>query len=147
MASFFRQRNQAAGHIPVVHSGQNQRQVDVIPQGKGIQQVKILKDKAQIFPSEIRQVPLPDFADVLPLQQHLSPGGLVQGGDDVQRVVLPEPDSPMMAKYSPFSTEKFTLVRAGTRWPPRRVLYVFLSFSLQAMSSRFLHIVWISIVL
>ncbi len=75
MASFFRQRNQAAGHIPVVHSGQNQRQVDVIPQGKGVQQVELLKDEAQIFPSEIRQVPLPDFADVLPLQQHLSPVG------------------------------------------------------------------------
>ena len=26
-------------------------------------------------------------------------------------VVFPEPDSPMMAKYSPFSTEKVTLVR------------------------------------
>ena len=37
-------------------------------------------------------------------------------------VVLPEPDSPMMARYSPSSTEKLTLVKAGTRWPPNRVV-------------------------
>ncbi len=30
------------------------------------------------------------------------------------RVVLPEPDSPMMATYSPSSTEKLTLDRAWT---------------------------------
>ena len=30
------------------------------------------------------------------------------------RVVLPEPDSPMMATYSPGSTEKLTLDRAWT---------------------------------
>ncbi len=30
------------------------------------------------------------------------------------KVVLPEPDSPMMATYSPGSTEKFTSARAIT---------------------------------
>ena len=38
------------------------------------------------------------------------------------RVVLPEPDSPMMATYSPSSTEKLTLDRAWTCVPPKRVV-------------------------
>ena len=38
------------------------------------------------------------------------------------KVVLPEPDSPMMATYSPGSTEKFTSARAVTWLPPKRVV-------------------------
>ena len=36
-------------------------------------------------------------------------------------VVLPLPDSPMMATYSPRSTEKLTSVSACTFVPPKRV--------------------------
>ena len=40
----------------------------------------------------------------------------------LSRVVLPEPDSPIMATYSPASTAKLTLDRAWTCWPPKRVV-------------------------
>ena len=39
-----------------------------------------------------------------------------------RRVVLPEPDSPMMATNSPSSTEKDTSLRASTFCPPNRVV-------------------------
>ena len=38
------------------------------------------------------------------------------------RVVLPDPDSPMMATNSPASTVKSTSVRAWTWFPPKRVV-------------------------
>ena len=41
------------------------------------------------------------------------------------RVVLPEPDSPIMATNSPSSTVKLTPERAVTLAPPRRVVYTF----------------------
>ena len=40
-------------------------------------------------------------------------------------VVFPEPDSPIMATYSPFSTEKHTLLNACTLLPPKRAVYIF----------------------
>ncbi len=42
-----------------------------------------------------------------------------------KRVVFPEPDSPIIATYSPFSTEKLTSVRACTWLPPNLVVYTF----------------------
>ena len=51
--------------------------------------------------------------------------GLSRAARMFSSVVLPEPDSPMMATYSPGSTAKFTLVRAWTFWPPKRVVYIF----------------------
>ena len=42
-----------------------------------------------------------------------------------KRVVLPEPDSPIMATNSPSSTVKLTPERACTLAPPRRVVYTF----------------------
>ena len=53
--------------------------------------------------------------------------GLSRAARIFSRVVLPEPDSPMMATYSPSCTEKDTPFRAWTRLPPNRVVYVFLT--------------------
>ena len=39
-------------------------------------------------------------------------GGLSSDAKILSKVVLPEPDSPIIATYSPFSTEKLTLERA-----------------------------------
>ena len=54
--------------------------------------------------------------------------GLSRDAMMFSRVVFPEPDSPMMATYSPCSTEKFTLSSACTLLPPRRVVYTFFRF-------------------
>ena len=48
--------------------------------------------------------------------------GLSSAARIFSRVVLPEPDSPMMATYSPSSTEKSTCRRAVTWLPPKRVV-------------------------
>ena len=48
--------------------------------------------------------------------------GLSRAASMFSSVVLPEPLSPMMAAYSPSSTEKFTLRRACTWAPPKRVV-------------------------
>ena len=49
------------------------------------------------------------------------------GGDEVTAlsVVLPLPDSPMIATNSPSSTEKFTSESACTCVPPNLVVYIF----------------------
>ena len=57
------------------------------------------------------------------------PVGLSSAARRFKSVVLPEPDSPMMATYSPSSTLKFTFLSASTWFPPKRVLYTFLRFS------------------
>ena len=48
--------------------------------------------------------------------------GLSRAARIFSRVVLPEPDSPMMATYSPGSTEKFTFCSASTCLPPKRLV-------------------------
>ena len=48
--------------------------------------------------------------------------GLSSAARMFRRVVLPEPDSPIMATYSPSSTEKSTCRRAVTWLPPKRVV-------------------------
>ena len=58
---------------------------------------------------------------------HTSPlVGLSSAASMFSSVVFPEPLSPMMATYSPSSTEKETLESACTWWPPKRVAYTFL---------------------
>ena len=51
--------------------------------------------------------------------------GLSSPARMLRRVVLPEPDSPIMATNSPSSTVKLTPARACTLAPPSRVVYTF----------------------
>ena len=53
------------------------------------------------------------------------PVGLSNPARMLSKVVLPEPDSPMMATNSPSSTVKLTPARACTLAPPSRVVYTF----------------------
>ena len=46
--------------------------------------------------------------------------GLSSAARMFSSVVLPEPDSPMIARYSPCSTEKVTFESACTDAPPKR---------------------------
>ena len=65
----------------------------------------------------------------LPSSTIVPPVGLSSAARRFKSVVLPEPDSPIMATYSPSSTLKFTFLSASTWFPPKRVLYTFLRFS------------------
>ncbi len=79
----------------MVHTGEDQGEVDVVPDGEGVQQVKVLKHESQVFPAEVCQVSLRDGSQVLPVQQHLAAGGgWSREATMFSSVVLPEPDSP-----------------------------------------------------
>ena len=109
--------------LSVVLPRQHQGQENVVLEGKGIQQVEILEHKAQVGPAEGRQVPLPYIGQGSCRPDSTSPPvGLSRAARILSSVVLPEPDSPMMATYSPASTEKFTFGRACTWLPPKRVV-------------------------
>ena len=55
--------------------------------------------------------------------------GLSSPANMFKSVVLPEPDSPIMAVNSPCSTVKATSAKACTFAPPRRVAYIFFTCS------------------
>ena len=48
--------------------------------------------------------------------------GLSKAAKMFKRVVLPDPDSPIIATYSPSSTLKDTFFKASTLFPPNRVV-------------------------
>ena len=79
------QRHQRPVHLRVFLPGQHQRQIDVVLQREGVQQVEILKHKAQMIPAEGGHVGLLHLADVPALQQHLTGGGLIQRRQNVQQ--------------------------------------------------------------
>ena len=51
--------------LPIGPPGQHQGQVDVVPQGEGVQQVELLEHEAQVVPAEGRGVGLPDGGHVV----------------------------------------------------------------------------------
>ena len=61
----------------------------------------------------------------LPSRTTLPAVGRSRAARMLRSVVLPEPDSPMIATYSPFSTVKVTLESACTLFPPNLVVYTF----------------------
>ena len=63
----------------------DQRQEDVVLEGEGVQEVKILEHKAQIFPPEGGQAALGDGGEVFAVQKDLAGGGPVQRCQDVQQ--------------------------------------------------------------
>ena len=68
---------------------------------------------------------------------HLVPRvGLSRAANMLRRVVFPEPDSPIIATYSPFSTEKDTLLSACTLLAPKRVVYIFFRLFTSKMAIR-----------
>ena len=78
-------RLQTPVHLPVIPACQHQRQNNIVPQGEGIQQIKLLKHKAQIAPAECRQLRLPNAGKASAIQEHLTAGGAVQGSQDIQQ--------------------------------------------------------------
>ncbi|MPM52942.1 hypothetical protein SDC9_99706 [bioreactor metagenome] len=79
-AQLFGHGRQARLHIRIMRARQHQRQQNVIPQREGVQQIKILKHKAEVIPAEGGQLPLAYHAQAPAAQQHLAAGGLIQGG-------------------------------------------------------------------
>ena len=62
-----------------------------------------------------------------PSSSTLPPVGSSSEARMLSRVVFPEPDSPIIATYSPASTAKFTPRSARTVLPPERFVYSFSS--------------------
>ena len=72
-------------HLLVGLPRQHQGEQDVVLDGECVQEIEILEDKAQVVPTEGSDVPLLDGDDVLPVQQDLAAGGLIQGRQDIQQ--------------------------------------------------------------
>lgn len=51
-AQLLRNGCEPALHLRIRRSGQHQRQIDVVLQGKGVQQVEVLEHKAQVVPAK-----------------------------------------------------------------------------------------------
>ena len=67
----------------------DQRQENIIFQGKRIEQVEILKYKAQIIPPERCNFPFLDHRQIFSIQKNLSAGRLVEGCEYIQQRGLP----------------------------------------------------------
>ena len=70
-------------HLRILLARKHQRQIDIVLQRKGVQQVEILKDKAEMIPAESGHLRLPYRADIPALQQHLPRGGAIQRRQNV----------------------------------------------------------------
>lgn len=104
---------------------QNERQKNIILQGEGIKQVEILKNKPEVLAAERSNLFSPMVESARPFKNTSPSVGRSSAARIFKSVVLPEPDSPMMATYSPRSTANVTFVSACTRLPPNRVVYTF----------------------
>ena len=76
-------------HLPLDRAGvgvvQGQGKPDVLLNGQGIQQVKILEHKAQPLPAEPGQLAFAEGCDALPVQQDVPGAHGVDGGDAVEQ--------------------------------------------------------------
>ena len=63
---------EASVHLRVFHTGQHQRQIDVVLQGEGVQQVEVLKHKAQVIPAEAGELLVLQLGQLLPVQNHFT---------------------------------------------------------------------------
>ena len=72
-------------HFPVMLSFQDQRQINIVPDRKSIQEIKILKDKPQIISSKAGQFLIFQFGDIPSVQEHGTVTGPVQSRQDIQQ--------------------------------------------------------------
>ena len=64
---------------------QHQRKIDIVLDGKGVQQIELLKHKTQVVTAKRRDLRLPDTGQLLPGQNHTACGGLIQRGQNIQQ--------------------------------------------------------------
>lgn len=84
-AQILRYRQQARGHLVVALPGQHQRQQDVVLYRERVQQVKLLKHKAEIVAPEGRNVALLYPAKLLAVEHDRAAGRLVQRRKKIQK--------------------------------------------------------------
>ena len=66
------------------HAREHERQIDVVLDREGVEQVELLKDEAEIVAAEGGAVGLADGREVFAVEQHLAGGRLVEPGEDIQ---------------------------------------------------------------
>ena len=72
-------------HPLVILAGEHQRQKNIVPDTKGVQQIKVLEHKSQLFSSKYGQLLFRNRRYILPAQQHFPPSRPIQGGDNVEQ--------------------------------------------------------------
>ncbi len=76
---------QALAHLRILFSSQHQGQKDVVLHREGVQQVEVLEDKAQVVPAEGGNFPFLQADNVPHVEEDLTGGGLIQGGQNVEQ--------------------------------------------------------------
>ena len=84
-AQLVRQRTQAVTHLAVRTARQHQRQIDVVLQREGIQQVELLKHEAQMVTAEGGGIRLLHGGQVTSVQTHRAGGRGIQRRQNVQQ--------------------------------------------------------------
>ena len=72
-------------HLRIALFGQHEGQIDVILQRKGVQEVKLLKHKAEVVPAEGGDVSVSDLRKVPALQNDGPGGGPVQSRKNIEK--------------------------------------------------------------
>ena len=95
-----------------------QGQGDILKGRQGVQQVAVLKDKAQPFPAEAGQFLSPQVGQFLPIYQDGAGGGPVDGGDTVEQSGLARAGGPHDAHIFSASQGKADPVQGRRSGPP-----------------------------
>ena len=78
-------RIERAAHLVVLLAREHQRQEDIVLNGKGVEQIKILKHEAQIVTAEGGYLLLLYIDDVASVEQDLSGARLIERSEDIQK--------------------------------------------------------------
>ena len=92
-------------HLTIIFSCKNKWKINIISQAEGIQQIKILKNKSRFF---LRNADISfsvRYTIFFPSRRTSPDVGRSRDARIFSKVVLPEPDSPIIATNSPSSTE------------------------------------------
>ena len=95
-----------------------QGQGDILKGRQGVQQVAVLKDKAQPFPADAGQFLSPQVGQFLPIYQDGAGGGPVDGGDTVEQSGLARAGGPHDAHIFSASQGKADPVQGRRSGPP-----------------------------
>lgn len=131
------QRRKPRRHFLIPLSLQDEGQKDIVLQGKGVEKVEVLENKAEVIPTESGDLFFPDGDEIFALKEHLAARRLVEGGEDIEQGGFARAGFAHDGDVFPSSTEKETLERACTWLPPKRVVYTFLRLRTSSNAIRY----------
>ena len=106
--------------LPAGQLGEEQGQFHVLKGRKHGDKLVKLEDEAHVGGPPIRQLGFGEGREIDAVYQQGAGVRAVQPGNEVKRVVFPEPEGPMSARNSPAKMVRLISSRTGSTWLPRR---------------------------